>query len=118
MNTSVAFSIYVEGRVVFQGSIVLNQNYEVAKFHDMANAPATLEASVACDLYGCLPSHVCWQADPEQAYCQSHLGDCKTRIRLPKDRWPKKWYNEDGVPLYDDPVCPVILALYGHPKSV
>lgn len=82
----------------------------------MANAPATFEASAAWDFDGCLPGHVRWQADAEQAYYQSHLGDYKTWVRLPKDRWPKEWYNEDGVPLYDDPVCPLILALYGHPK--
>ena len=34
-----------------------------------------------------------------------------TWVRLPRNRWPKSWTN------YRDPVCPLRLALYGHPDS-
>ena len=29
------------------------------------------------------------------------------------EAWPKEWHH---LP-YDDPVCPLVLALYGHPDS-
>ena len=34
-------------------------------------------------------------------------------MRLPKDQWPQEWHDKG----YVDPVCPLVLALYGHPDS-
>ena len=34
-----------------------------------------------------------------------------TWVRLPKDQWPAAWSK------YHDPVCPLLLALYGHPDA-
>ena len=38
-------------------------------------------------------------------------GDRKTFVRLPKKWWPAHWHD------IDDPVCELILALYGHPRA-
>ena len=52
------------------------------------------------------------QADAEQAYNQSKLGgDTPTWVRLPAERRPESWNK------FRDPVCPLVLALYGHPDS-
>ena len=67
-----------KGRVVFQGSAVLNQNFEIAVFSEMASQPATLESSACADAYGCL------------------LGGQPTWVRLPKHQWPQKWID-DGL---------------------
>ena len=32
-------------------------------------------------------------------------------MRIPQERWPKDWEG------YEDPVCPLVLALHGHPNS-
>ena len=56
-----------KGRVVFQGNRVVNQNWEIAVFQDMGNSPATMDASKACDCYGCIPDHNVQCADAEQA---------------------------------------------------
>eukprot|EP00975_Prorocentrum_lima_P010056 2143751-Prorocentrum_lima.AAC.1 len=52
------------------------------------------------------------QADATQAYTQSKLGGIPTWVMLPADRWPSWWRTK-----YKKPVCPLRLALYGHPDS-
>ena len=100
-----------KGRVVFQGDNVRDENWEVAMFQELSSCPATMEAGKACDLYGCLRGHDIQQCDAEQAYTQSKLGGTPTWVRLPKEQWPESWKG------MHDPVCPLILALYGHPDS-
>ena len=41
-----------KGRVVFQGSRVVSQNWQRAIFEDLGNAPATMDASRAAGCYG------------------------------------------------------------------
>ena len=101
----------VKGRVVFQGNQVRDENWEAAMFQELSSCPATMEAAKAADCYGLLEGHVVEQADAEQAYTQSKLGGTPTWIRLPRERWPKAWAN------MRDPVCPLVLALYGHPDA-
>ena len=100
-----------KGRVVFQGNQVKDENWEVAMFQELSSSPATMEASKVADCFGIAPGHVVEQADAEQAYTQSKLGGVPTWVSLPRDQWPKAWEK------YDDPVCPLVLALYGHPDS-
>ena len=38
-------------------------------------------------------------------------GEVKTWVRLPRERWPKEWAG------MSDPVCPLEMALYGHPEA-
>ena len=73
--------------------------------------PATLEAGKARDALGLLPGRDVQQADAEQAYIQSRLGGDPAWIRLPPERRPQTWSG------YRDPVCPLVLALYGHPDA-
>ncbi len=100
-----------KGRVVFQGNEVRDQNFDYAMFDELSSAPATMAAAKAADAFGGLKGHATEQADAEQAYIQAKLGGKPTWVRLPKDRWPAAWKG------MRDPVCPLRLALYGHPDS-
>ena len=100
-----------KGRVVFQGNEVRDQNFDYAIFDELSSAPASMAAAKAADAFGVCEGHDIQQADAEQAYIQSKLGGTKTWVRLPKDRWPAAWQG------MKDPVCPLLLALYGHPDS-
>jgi hypothetical protein len=82
-----------------------------------------MEAAKTADIYGLLEGNSTEQCDAEQAYVQAKLGGKilggakslddipKTWIRLPHEQWPKSWAK------MRDPVCPLILALYGHPEA-
>ena len=52
------------------------------------------------------------QADAKSAYTQALFEGVPTWIRLPRNRWPKEWQKR-----YQDPIVPLLLALYGHPDS-
>merc|ERR1712115_59382 len=65
------------------------------------------------DAYGLMPGHIVQQSDAEQAYTQAWFRGEDTWVRLPKDQWPQEWKDKG----YKDPVCPLVLALYGHPDS-
>ncbi len=117
-----------KGRVVFQGNNVRDHNWEVALFQELGSCPATLEAAKVADLSGLVPGHKVEQADAEQAYTQSLLGGTPTWVRLPVDQWLDSWFTKHDPKTpkefwpvewrkYHDPVCPLRLALYGHPDS-
>ena len=91
---------------------VRDENWDVALFRELGSAPATLEAGKACDAFDMVAGHEVQQADAEQACAQSRLGGAvPTWLRIPPERRPSSWAK------YWDPVCPLILALYGHPES-
>jgi hypothetical protein len=100
-----------KGGVVFLGDRVRDQHGNIAVFQELSSSPAALEAAKFCDAYGLLPGHECQQSDGEQAYIQSRLSGTNTWIRLPPHRRPASWQQ------VDDPVRPLLLALYGHPDS-
>jgi hypothetical protein len=102
-----------KGRAVFQGNNVRDQDGNWAIFQELGSCPATLEAARCADCYGLAPGNDVLQADAEQAYTQALLTGATTWVRLPRDQWPPEWV-ERGL---RDPVCPLILALYGHPDS-
>ena len=99
--------------MVFLGDRVKNQYGEAAMFQELSSAPAALEAAKFCDAYRMLDGHCVEQSDAEQAYCQAGLTGTPTWIRLPEHKWPDAWHKLG----YKDPVCPLRLALYGHPNS-
>ena len=70
-----------------------------------------MQASKAADTYGLFEGHDIQQADARQAFTQSKLGGTPTWVRLPKEAWPESWRG------MIDPVCPLLLALYGHPDA-
>ena len=80
-------------------------------FQELGSCPATMEAARTADAYGCFPGHAAEQADAEQAYTQARLVGAATWVRLPREQWPESWKD------MRDPVCPLVLALYGHPDS-
>ena len=100
-----------KGRVVFEGCHVKDESNAWAIFSEASSCPATMAAGKMADAYGLLLGNSLEVSDGESAYTQALLGGTKTWIRLPRDQWPKSW---DGM---QDPVCPLILALYGHPDA-
>ena len=57
-----------KGRVVYQGNIVKDENYDMAIFSDLSSAPSSMEAAKAVDAYGLFPGNVVEQSDADQAY--------------------------------------------------
>ena len=103
-----------KGRAVLQGDQVKDANWEAALFQDLSSSPAAIEASRAADLYGMLEGNDIMVADADQAYTQSYLdSDIVTWVSIPREQWPQKWIDDD----MHDPVCPLILSLYGHPDA-
>ena len=100
-----------KGRVVFLGNSVKDQNWEAAMFQDISSCPATMEAAKAADCYGLIEGNGTECSDAEQAYTQSKLGGVQTWVALPPEEWPPEWAG------MTNPVCPLVLSLYGHPDS-
>ena len=100
-----------KGRAVVGGDNMRDETGNYALFQDLGSCPATMEAARAADAYGCLDGHDIQQCDAEQAYTQAELSGTPTWVRLPRDQWPASWAG------MKDPVCPLVLALYGHPDS-
>ena len=53
--------------------------------------------------------------DAKAAYLQAYLeskNGVVTWVALPRNRWPASWEGK-----YENPVVPLVLALYGHPES-
>ena len=100
-----------KGRVVFLGNQVKDENFQVAIFQELSSQPATMQAAKAVDFMGLQKGYTTQQADATQAYTQAKLQGTKTWISLPRDQWPESWKG------YRNPVCPLDLALYGHPDS-
>ena len=98
-----------KGRTVFEGNRVVDENYEQAMFAELGSSPASMEAGKIVDLYGSQPG---FGKHAKQAYTQALFEGITTWVRLPRDRWPKEWIGK-----YNDPLSPLILALYGHIDS-
>ena len=102
-----------KGRVVFQGNNVKDENYDYALFADLGSSPCSMQAGKMVDAIGLMEGNEVQTSDAEAAYTQAKLRGIDTWVELPKDQWPDAWHK---LP-YDDPVCPLIYALYGHPDS-
>ena len=100
-----------KGRVVFEGCNVKDQDNRWAIFQEITSCPATMGAGKMADAYGMMEGHTIEMADGESAYTQAELGGPLTWVRIPRERWPESW---EGT---EDPVCPLRLALYGHPDA-
>ena len=100
-----------KGRSVFQGNKVSDENNDHAIFAELGSSPASMEAAKIIDVYGSQPNFSKQQADSRQAYTQALFQGVETWVRLPRSRWPKEWEG------FEDPVCPLMLALYGQPDS-
>ena len=96
---------------MFQGNRVSDENNDHAIFSELGSSPASMEAGKIIDVFGSQPGYSKQQGDAKQAYTQALFDGVETWVRLPRNRWPKEW---EGM---NDPVCPLRLALYGHPDS-
>lgn len=70
-----------------------------------------------CDAIARLPGCSGECSDAAGAYTQATLGGPETWVSLPKAWWPPSWFYPDGTPKYNDPVCRLVKALYGHPLA-
>ena len=100
-----------KGRSVFQGNRVSDEHIDHAIFSELGSSPASMEAAKVIDVFGSQPGYSKQQADAKQAYTQALFKGVETWVRLPRNRWPKEWQG------FQDPVVPLLLALYGHPDS-
>ena len=96
---------------MFRGSDVRDESHYLATFQDLGSAPASMSSGKFLDFLGLLPNWVLMQADAVRAYVQATLTGVATWVRIPHEQWPKSWAN------MRDPVCPLVLALYGHPDA-
>ena len=104
-----------KGRAVFLGDNVRDQDWVYAVFEELGSAPPSIEAAKALDAFSLFPGYEETQSDAKSAYTQSFLRGTETWVALPNDRWPDWWKAKFSPD--DKPVCPLVLALYGHPDS-
>ena len=90
---------------------VRDESHYLATFQDLGSAPAGMSSGKLLDFLGLLPEWILMQADAVRAYTQALLQGVTTYVRPPREQWPKAW---SGM---KDPVCPLVLALYGHPDA-
>ena len=104
-----------KGRAVLLGGNVRDQDWLYAVFEELGSAPPSIEAAKALDAYSCFPGYEQTQSDAKSAYTQSFLRGTETWVELPYDRWPEGWKKRFSKE--EHPVCPLVLALYGHPDA-
>ena len=108
-----------KGRIVFGGDQVRTGEGDWAVFEEVGSIPTTMTASrilLACKMLD--PNLMICQSDCISAYVQATLpeGDV-TYCSLPRQWWPKRWFNADGTCKYLNPVVRMVKALYGHPRA-
>lgn len=112
-----------KARVVYQGSNIQTSNKAPAHelFTEVSSSPSTMTSARVAMGTAALKGYLVRIRDAEQAYIQSYLrrpGAPKQYISLPRSWWPESWFDPiTKQPLYTDPVCELVLALYGHPES-
>ena len=102
-----------KARVVFEGSFVKTATGQWALFHDLGAVPSTMSACrAALAAYCLIPGAKLYQSDCVKAYIQALMRGTPTYVRLPKAWWPSHWVGR-----FQDPVCRLLRALYGHPDA-
>ena len=77
-----------------------------------AAVPA-MEDSRAIDAHGLKPGYNVWVSDADSAYLQAWLGSpVEVWAEIPEEYWLPEWKGK-----YYNPVCRLMLALYGHEDS-
>ena len=92
-----------------KGNKVSGENNDHAIFAELGSNPSSMEAAKIIDVCGSQPNFSKQHANARQAYTQALFQGVETWVRLPRSRWPKEWEG------FEDPVCPLMLAFYGHP---
>ena len=94
-----------------------DQDGNWAIFQDLASCPSTMAASKVADYFSLSPGYHGEQADAEMAYTQAEFKGPTTWVSIPREQWPKSWFDAKNQPKYYNPVCKLLKALYGHPDS-
>ena len=102
----------MKGRAVLLGDNVKDEGFDWAQFQAAGSAPPSMEAVRSALALGAVAGYRNSTNDAQSAYTQVFLKGARTYVHLPRDRWPKHWGGK-----YDNPVVPLILALYGHPDA-
>ena len=108
-----------KARVVLGGNNIRLSDQTYAIFAESNAIPATMQAARCLLATYSMSAKVLklLQSDCIRAYVQSKLNPTgkgpKTFIRLPRAWWPKSFHDKGLV----DPVCELLLALYGHPRA-
>lgn len=76
-----------------------------------------MQAGKSVVYYACFLCHCCRQSDADHAYVQVWLKLTETWIDLPREALSSEWFDDDGRPLYEQPVIRLLRALYGHPGA-
>ncbi|MDP7647929.1 MAG: hypothetical protein QGH82_07675, partial [Candidatus Woesearchaeota archaeon] len=110
-----------KGRIVFRGDGVKDAEGFYAVFTEQGASASHMSATKFVDAVSHFPGNTGEDSDAIGAYTQIPLADAarllgigvlpETWIKLPKDRQPKEW---EGI---EDPVCPLLQNLYGHPLA-
>jgi hypothetical protein len=111
-----------KGRVVFRGDIVKDEYGQYAAFTEQGASASHMAAAEFMDAIARMPDNDGEDSDAVGAYTQVKLADAakllgmpdvitETWITLPPHRRPQSW---NGI---QDPVCPLLLNLYGHPLA-
>ena len=111
-----------KARVVFAGNNIQTASGTQAHelFQELSQTPAAMGSVRAALAIAALRGFYPKVRDATQAYIQARIDGAdrpRTWVRLPKQWWPASWFGPKGEPLYDDPVVPLVRALYGHPES-
>ena len=110
-----------KARIVFRGDVVKDESGQFAVFTEQGASASHMSAAKFLDAIARLPGNDGEHSDAVGAYTQVTLADAarllgkdvvtETWITLPPHRRPKSWKN------IQDPVCPLLLNLYGHPSA-
>ena len=101
----------LKARDVFLGDNVRDEYFNYAIFDEVGSSPSSIEAGRAVDAFSVFPGYTQEQSDAVSAYTQSFLKGIMTWVSLPRERWPASWKG------MHNPVCPLVLNLYGHPQA-
>ena len=102
-----------KGRIVLAGNRIKLVTGEWAVFSEVGSIPSTMASCrILIAVFALLPDVELLQSDCIRAYVQAPMRGPPTYIRMPRAWWPKSWASR-----FQDPVCRLIKALYGHPYS-
>ena len=110
-----------KARIVFRGDDVKDEEGAYAVFTEQGTSASHMTATKFLDVIARAPGNKGEDADATSAYTQILLSLAheilgaevlpETWISLPKNKQPKSWA---GI---EDPVCPLLRNLYGHPMA-
>ena len=103
----------MRARTVFLGDNVKDTWFNEAEMEGLGAAVPAMEDSRAIDAQALQPGYILTLSDADSAYLQAWLASkFETWAELPEEYWLPEWEGK-----YEKPVCPLVLALYGHEDS-